>query len=156
MEPFRTAQPSDYITVALKPHELAYAHATGVMRYYEARRLGLASSYASEERDKEAAAAELAFAIALDLSRQLTVNKFKVPDIAGWQVRSTRHEAGRLMVRPGDADEEPFVLARGTGTVWEIFGWIRGKDAKQPQWARNPGGIGRCWMVPAWELRPVK
>ena len=102
MEPIRTAQPDDYITVVLKPHELAYAHATGVMRYHEARRLGLASSYASEERDREAAAAELAFAIALGLSRQLTVNKFKEPEMFLFQIAHFRHQQVRHILGAND------------------------------------------------------
>lgn len=151
----RKAVISDYITVVLSEHQVNYATATGVMRFEESRLLGLKSTTANTQIDITGAKAELAFAIGMGLRRQLTLNTFKRPDVVKWQVRSTNHPRGSLIIRPRDPLNEPYALVRGSDATWQIIGWMWGHEAAQSGYAANPGGRGSCWFVPASELHPM-
>jgi hypothetical protein len=70
-------------------------------------------------------------------------------DVGGYQVRGTSLPKGSLIVRPKDAAEERFALVtRLSHLGFRVVGWLFGRDAKQGQWTRNPGGHGKAWFVP--------
>lgn len=86
----------------------------------------------------------------------IELNPSSQPDVGGYQVRSTRHERGSLIIRPRDRSEDVFVLVV-IGSGWgDIKGMITGAKAKQCQWFVNPSGWGGCWMVPTSALRPFE
>lgn len=60
-----------------------------------------------------------------------SVNTFKRPDLGlDLQVRHTEHWAGGLVVRPGESDEETFILVTGKFPVFHVRGYMLGYDAK--------------------------
>jgi hypothetical protein len=75
-------------------------------------------------------------------------------DVGTLQIRSTPRKDGRLIVHERDKDEAIFVLVRGQIPEFEIAGWIRGADCKQPRYMFE--GDGRpAYFVAAEELRPM-
>jgi hypothetical protein len=87
-----------------------------------------------------------------------SVNTFHtVADITpNIEVRGTRRLDGCLPVRDNDPDDRWYFLAVGTPPKMTIAGYIRGSDAKQPQWLRNPGGHRPVFLVPQDALRLPK
>ena len=86
------------------------------------------------------ACGELAAAIALGLTWRPGVNVFKGPDIGALQIRTTAME--RLIVRPGDGDDERFVMVYYTLESFPVFwvmGWAWGSEAKQEGLSRRAG-----------------
>lgn len=94
--------------------------------------------------DLEAAAAELAVAKGLGKfwspAESAALDREQGDVGAGWQVRWTRRENGRLIVHPRDADGHIFLLVVGSMPDFRICGWIRGVDAKREEfmWAGAP------------------
>jgi|SRR5215472_860036 len=109
----------------------------------------------------ESAGAERAVAKRLNLDWHAAINTFKqgVSDVGGAiEVRWRRDKPGKkrdLIVRDDDHDDRFYVLVRGAMPVYEMIGWIRGKDAKQARFRSNPGGHEEAWFVPEEQLRPV-
>lgn len=110
-------------------------------------------------RHIEGACAELAFAKLIDRYWDASQSRFRNSnggDVGGIQVRSTIEEDGHLILRPHDRDEDAFVLVVGCAPRFRIVGWARARDAKRPEFVRDPGGRGRpCWWIPQSALRPV-
>lgn len=72
------------------------------------------------------------------------------PDI---EVRQTKYATGGLIIRPGlDHAERPYVLVRGQPPVFEVVGWMKGRQAMQEQWKQNPDSRGAMFLVPAEAL----
>ena len=86
-----------------------------------------------------------------------SVNTFhRVPDCLGdCEVRSTDIADGCLIVRGNDADDRRYVLAIVTDTKVHLIGWISGREAKQPEFARDPHGQRPAWFVPQGSLHPI-
>jgi hypothetical protein len=100
------------------------------------------------QTDIEAAAAELAFAKAMNLY-PLGISAGFVDDVAGgWQVRHTERDDGCLIVRNDDADGDRFVLVCGNYGSYRIVGWLYGYEAKNEKWSRSPGGRPAAYFVP--------
>jgi hypothetical protein len=85
-----------------------------------------------------------------------SVNTFhRVPDCLGdCEVRSTDIETGSLIVRDNDSDDRKFVLAIVSDDTVKIAGWLFGRDAKKPEWLRDPHSQRPAWFVPQSSLRP--
>ena len=82
-------------------------------------------------------------------------------DISGVEVRSTQLADGRLIIHEvRDKDDSPFVLVRGTFPVYDVVGWIRGRDAKKDEYIfKGDGRRGdgnKVYFVPANQLRPIE
>lgn len=75
-------------------------------------------------------------------------------DVGRYEVRTTEHDHGCLIVHPHDADRSPFVLVRGTPPVFRVIGWMLGGEAKRDEWwrtdVRHP-----AYFVPATALSPL-
>lgn len=76
-------------------------------------------------------------------------------DVARWEVRTTSRPRGRLIIRPGDPDDRPFVLVRGFPPVLEIVGVILGREAKREQWLYAPNGRPPAYFPPDNALTPL-
>jgi hypothetical protein len=101
----------------------------------------------------EAACAEIAFAKFKGVYWNGSVNTFKRPDVAGYQVRHTRYtENGHLIIYRNDNPEEVFVLVTGTHPVYFVHGWMRGEDAMQQKYWREKNVGLPCWYVPQIDL----
>lgn len=148
----------------LTEDEYAYCVAEAMRRKEsgDRRRLNHASTYrrTDEERVEQeitGTCAEYICRKLLGADLTLPFDTFhKVPDIEpDWEVRSTRREDGRLIVRTNDPDERRYILVTGTPPEMTVHGWITGIDAKQKRFFRNPRGYRIAWFVPQSELRPL-
>jgi hypothetical protein len=129
----------------------------------EAQFLNHASTYQRGIRtrfDEESVGAigERAFAKWLNVYSADPINTFhKRPDCGDrFEIRSTAVRNGRLIVRDNDDDDRIFVLALVAldGRVI-LRGWIRGADAKHPQWRWNPNDKRQSWGVTQDALYPM-
>lgn len=100
-------------------------------------------------------AGEMAAAKALNCYWGGAEGTFKRPDLGGIQVRTRSRHDYDLIVRPGDADDEPFLLVTGTMPAFRVHGWLWGREAKQPQWLQTHGGREPAYFVPQAALRPL-
>lgn len=117
---------------------------------------GIGEGAAGWGRHIEAACAELAFAKAIGRYWDGSLWRFRGDangDVGLYQVRSTTHLDGHLILRAHDRDQDRFVLVVGVAPELRIVGAITGRDGKSDAFVRDPGGRGRpCWYVPQSEL----
>jgi len=101
------------------------------------------------ENDIQAAFSERAVAKFLDIPWTGSIGSFKGADIdPDIQVRWTPYENGKLIIRPGDADNHKFVLVTGDAPEYIIHGWMFGAYGKNTEWAYNKNGGAPCFMIP--------
>ena len=110
----------------------------------------------------EGAAGEMAVAKALDIYWVPLIGKYGAPDVGKFEVRTNgSRDRTDMNLRPRDFEKG------GANKIWisvlsfnpwfEIVGWIRGADGRQPQWFHN-GTPGRppSWWVPATALHDIE
>lgn len=113
--------------------------------------------YGDEQNKVQSAAAEIAVAKALNQYWGAGVTQGDQADVgSNIEVRWTRHENGKLMIRPKDKDDRPYILVRGIAPDFEIVGWIYGREGKQDCWKRDPDGKGPVYMVPEEALKSLE
>ncbi len=107
--------------------------------------------------DIEGACAELAVAKMLGRYwHAIVANPNGLPGDAGeYQVRSTAHTNGQLVVYEHDPDEAMFVLVTGRAPLLTIRGWLRGSLAKREKWWREQAKVP-AYFVPQDELRSME
>jgi hypothetical protein len=119
----------------------------------------------------QSAGAEKAVGKRLNIDWHASINTFHdgVADVGGRiEVRYRRkrkrpldhqeeeeEESPDLIVREDDHEDRAYVLVRGALPKYEIVGWIWGRDAKRPEFWKNPGGHEPAFFVPEEHLRPV-
>lgn len=105
--------------------------------------------------DYEAACAELAFCRALNVYPQGFARQ-SVPDASpDWEVRWTRRDNGRLILRPRDDEQRRWVLVTGELGRYVVRGWLYGHEARREEWWEAPAGREPAWFVPQSALRPL-
>lgn len=148
--------------VTLEQFEIDLANFVGARRQAEAERMNLPDQYGFEG-DSEAgknihclsAAAELGCGKGFDIFWNGSVNTFKNGgDVGKYQVRYRSKDHYQLIVRPDDRDDDIFILVRGALPTLDIVGWMRGKDAKNPDWVRRYGGRSAAFFPPDDQLNP--
>ena len=150
--------------VVLTPSEVYHGAAVGMNRRVESMRLGLKSgpvgfnSRGRWEIDLEGALAEMAVAKGMDLYWAARVNTFKtLPDIDPYiEVRSGRPSGSMLIVRPNDHMDSAYVLAVGAAPVYNILGWLWGREAMKPEFEYDKNGRAPAYFVPKTKLRPIE
>tara|TARA_A100000172_G_scaffold80712_1_gene71059 strand:- start:1452 stop:1898 length:447 start_codon:yes stop_codon:yes gene_type:complete len=103
------------------------------------------------ERSIEGAISEMALAKHLNVFLADHTNR-EIPDVGDVDCRATSHKNGSLIVHPYDADDRLFYLLVGMHGQYEIKGWIKGADAKQDKWWKDPVGGRPAYFVPQEEL----
>lgn len=79
---------------------------------------------------------------------------FRAPDVGELEVRTTRHENGRLILHPADSDDATFYLLTGVNGTYDVRGHILGRDGKREEFWADPTGQGRgAFFVPQSHLR---
>ena len=147
--------------VTLEWYECEQAIYVGARRESEALRQDIKAPQYSEqssiENHMQSAGAERAVAKRLNLDWHASINTFHqgIPDVGGAIEVRYRRKKWDLPVRVKDHDDRFYVLVRGELPKYEIVGWIQGKQAKQPQFWKNPGNHEAAWFVPEDQLRPV-
>lgn len=147
------------ICVRLESHEVALAAQVGIRRQLEALARNLPDKHGYQgdgwSIHIHGAGGELAFAKAAGMYWNGSVNTFKAPDLAGnIQVRTRSGVGGRedLIVRPGDASSDVFVLVVGQVPEFVVAGWCYGSQAKQKRFAQNYGDRPSAYFVPRKQL----
>ena len=149
------------IEITLNSAELLVAAQVGSMRRVASmkRKLGvyLHSGKDNWAIDIDGAAAEMAVAKHLNVYWVPSVNTGKSADVGNFQVRSTEHEHGKLIIRENDAKNEKFILVIYKPPTFKIVGWIYSDDAKTNKYWKEPDEIGvGAWWVPQSDLRPME
>ena len=106
------------------------------------------------ELDIEAACAERAAAKGLNVYWPGHVNPGKAPsDLpGGWEVRWSVRPDAHLIVRALDDPGRRYLLVTGQFGMYELHGWMFGRDARRDAWKRYEGA---AFFVPQRFLRPV-
>lgn len=142
------------IEIKLTLEELMIAAQVGSIRRVSGIKSGMDKNKHTSKSDWgtdiDGAAAEMAFAKWLGVYWAGSNRTFKAPDVGSWQVRSTTHREGCLIVRPNDSDRDSFVLILTATPSFFIAGWLMGSDAKQDKFRRDDS-----WWVPQNELKPL-
>lgn len=139
--------------VRLTAQEVALAAYAGLMRTLQSMKkyddkFGADKGLNGWQLDIEGALGEYALCKTLKIFWSGITN-IKASDAQNWQVRTTPRHDGRLIIRPNDSDDLPFVLVTGSMGRYVIRGWINGDDAKQTQWWTDAGnGRPGAWFVP--------
>jgi hypothetical protein len=152
--------PSGEVRVTLGGADYELARQLGSARTAEAqdaKRPGRAGCPPNNlEQDIDGAAAEIAFARAIGVAPSLASGPSPEADVAGFHVRSTARPIGKLIVRPGDPEDNVYVLVVGSGREWRVIGCAVGREAMRPEFwyeeNRRPG----CYMLPQDRLRPLQ
>lgn len=77
-------------------------------------------------------------------------------DVSGLEVRSTRHERGRLILHPTDKDDSPYILVLAhLRPIYVLAGWNFGREGKNPEFWEDVGYGRPCYYLPQSELRPM-
>lgn len=98
----------------------------------------------------DAAAAEMAFAKWMGVYWDGSCRSYKAPDVGEWQVRSTHHADGRLLIRKRDSDAENFALViTANAPEFLITGYLPGNDAKKDEFWHEGWS---SWAVPQKRL----
>lgn len=150
------------ITVRLTWSEVLIGATIGVQRQLEALTQGRPDAHGFDGSDGwtkhiEGACGELAAAKVLDLHWGGTVNTFKEGGDVGEhiQVRTRSRLDYDLLVREDDPDDAVFVLVVGQVPTFQVVGWIRGRDAKRPEWVKRYGGRPAAYFVPQVSLHAL-
>lgn len=126
--------------VALTTEELILYGTAGLSRCanaLERRRVGAHGFNRDYERwqiDVEGVLTEYAAAKALGLSYEPVVGQLDTNDgdiAPGIQVRGTKYSSGSLLVHDSDPDDHAFILVTGIYGVYDIRGWIFGREGKE-------------------------
>lgn len=93
---------------------------------------------------------EMAVCKAIKKMWKPTVNTFhNSPDVEpNIEVRATENPNGCLIIRDNDPNDRWYFLVIGEPPNVRVVGYIRGADAKQDQWIKNPNGYRTAWFVP--------
>ncbi len=77
-------------------------------------------------------------------------------DVAGFHVRSTPWPNGKLIVRPGDPEDNVYVLVVGSGKEWRVIGTAVGHEAIRPEFWYDENRRPGCYMLPQDRLRRMQ
>lgn len=147
--------------MTLEWYEISRAALVGVSRNVEAMRMGCHNRRtASDDWSIHVVGAlgECAFAKASGRYWSGGVNTFKATADIGRsiEVRTRSSHSYDLIVRDADADDSAFVLVTGGPRDFVVHGWMRGRDAKRPEFLANHGNHGAAFFVPKEALLPLE
>lgn len=148
-------------TIRLTSSELMGAALVGVMRQVTNLRDAREDAYGCRRDDGwrahiEGACGECAVAKFLGMYWNGSLGKLRAADVGTLQVRTRSRHDYDLIVHPGDEDDSPFVLVTGTAPVYVLRGWIRGRDAKLPEFWSDPAGGRPAFFMPQSRLRAMR
>ena len=155
-----TENPFLTVWIELSRHELLSAAVGGCQRRVTSMEVARPQFYGADERnnywqiDIQGAIAEYAVAKAFDKYWEPATDKSlkSLPgDVGFYQIRSTAHKTGQLIVHKADADDVPFILAIVSEPYVKLAGYLYGGEAKEIGEQRKYG----CSWVPQDKLRSV-
>lgn len=103
---------------------------------------------------------EIAVAKGLGIQWDRSVGTYKNQADLGSNIEA-RHRSNpgfQLIVREDDKDSSVYILSRGMPPDRvEVVGWIKGSDAKRPEYLKDYGSYGRpAYFVPDDKLLPIE
>lgn len=118
----------------------------------------------SLEIDKLGALAE--YAVAKALGKMWTGCFFEIDDwykwreigddVAGLEIRATKHKNGRLIVHPKDKQYAKFVLVVAYNELqYELKGWAYGLECQRQEYWKDVGYGRPCYYAPQEILRDI-
>jgi hypothetical protein len=152
------------VVISLSDEEMEWVRETASRRHFNSIRDGRCDMYGAVGSSQEeglkkhllGAAGELAFAKAIGVKWEATVDTFKSPDVCGVQVRTRSSTDWDLLVRKGDKDNELFALVVGTPPKLRVVGGMRACKAKKEKFLGNHGNHGRAYFVPQDKLGSIE
>lgn len=137
----------------------------GELRHSESRKRGLAKSKFENDMsiqkyvdiDVSGARGEIAFSVAMFLDCPMSVNAAKIePDVyPDWQIRTTKYNSGRLILRDNDIEHHKYALVIDNAPAFFVVGWILGSVGKaMTQFEDNPNDKKAVIMIPQSSLMP--
>lgn len=138
--------------VTLTSIELLVASQVGSMRRVTSLKDGHAERKHTEKDgwtlNIDGAMAEMAFAKHMNIYWSAANRSFKEPDVGDWQVRSTNHPNGHLIIRPNDTDGDiRYALVVTNPPCFSIAGFMLSAEARTNKYWRQDS-----WWVPQSEL----
>ncbi len=148
------------VDVVLHWSEMYAASMVGVMRRVENIRVGRRDRYGRVDSvwdaDIEGACGEKAVAKFLGLYWSGDIGVLKATDVGPIQVRTARDHNRRLILHPGDSDDQVWVLVTGLAPELKIQGWCYGFEGKLDRFWTHPFGAREpAFYVPSDELRDI-
>lgn len=143
--------------IKLTYHEIMQAAHCGVMRQVENLKKNRQAAYGAGRHNDWQLALEGCLG-EMAVARHLQCywsgkGEFRGFDVGTVQVRTTRHEDGRLILHPKDNDDHQFWLVTGINGVYRIRGWIYGFDGKKEEFWEDPKKEDRhAFFVPQHKL----
>lgn len=150
--------------IKLSPYHIFIGGQIGVMRRSKSYQ-SITNSHRLDkigngwQYDCDGALGELAFAKWGNIFWDGSVNTFKsYPDVGIFEVRTTYHRKGHLILREGDKfDDTIYVLVLSCDfPVFEIVGWIYGKIGRKEKWKKVVDKHEKpAYFIPQHELKPL-
>lgn len=145
--------------ITLSPDEMRLACHHGVERYVSAMtrsanpKPNVDQPINRIEVDLLSCMAELATAKALNLywSGVKGINAY---DVGEYEVRSTKHLHGKLIIRENDKRNQKVLLVTCEPPHFNIVGFITASKGRQDNWVFK-GERDSCWMVPQSALEKI-
>lgn len=153
--------------IELTNYEMDQAADVGRSRNAINRDAGQADGCVMESLDIDIQGAQAELAVAKAFKMEWTGRLYTYQDWQDWrknghdvgpiEVRSTRHENGRLILHPSDNNKSPFVLIRShKSPEFDIVGWQWGVVGKSDHYWHDVGYGRPCFYVPNAKLRPIQ
>lgn len=146
-------------TIQLSMEEMAIVSLVSGLRRGESKTKGRKDNHGFSGENAwdieiEGCAAEMAYCKMRGQYWNGSVCSFKEADCGqNVQIRHTTLQKGSLIVREADNDDHYYVLVTGRAPVLTITGWIKGSDAKNPQFLKAPNGREPAYFIPQSALR---
>lgn len=138
--------------VALTPTEIMQGALIGVMRQVQNLKAGLKDAHGAGldsgwQLHIEGAMGEMALAKYLNCYYGGT-GKMRASDVCKFDVRTSSKHFYNLIVHEKDPDDRVFWLLTGCNGVYVVRGWIKGCDAKNGDYWKDPAGGRPAYFVP--------
>lgn len=164
----RNAPGTSGVPVELTPAEMTLGLVVGGLRQVTNLRDGRGDKYRARNGSRqdqrlssrwqfhiEGALGELAVAKLLNVFWSGNLGKLHVGDVGRLEVRTRSRDTYDLPVYAEDMDAACFVLVVGLAPRFRVVGWIRGEDAKRPEWWGDPANDRPAFFVPQAALHSM-
>jgi hypothetical protein len=150
---------STTITVTLDNSEYLHALIAGSLRRASARAKGRQNFYGAQSADAEkldivGSVGECVVAKYLN-KFWAGAGLFRGGDVDDYQVRTTTHDSGHLVLNNNDDDSKKYILVCVNNGVGKIRGWLYAREGKQRKYWRDMSGRGPAYYIPQSDLRPI-
>jgi hypothetical protein len=126
----------ELLEVVLEQEEYDWAARMGFARHREAlinKNVRADGTKTTWDEDINGAIGEYVASVGLEKEWNIPGGVGQPDLVGGIEVRTVMSEDRKLLIKPKDKDDSPFVLVIGTDKhlVWRMPGWLRGGDGKK-------------------------